>query len=468
MSEPITTTPGIVPVPGVKRSSGPRSLLPLGSAYAFGRDPIRFALDMWHRYGDIVRIRFLFWHGYLVFHPDQIKHILQDNHRNYTKDIFTLNAFKAFVGNGLVTNDGDSWLHQRRLMQPAFHRKRLAAFGTLITGTTIEMLERWQGFAEQGQPLDIAVEMMRLTLRIVGQSLFTIDLSNETETVGRAVTTLSKLVLDYMSAPFPPLWIPTPRNRHITSALRTLDTVVQDIITARRQQHTESGDLLSLLLSARDEETGAGMSDKQVRDEVMTLLFAGHETTSNLLAWTWYVLAQHPEVEQRLHAELDAALAGQRPSVEHLTNLPYSRIVLEETLRLYPPAWSLARKARAGDCLGGYAIPAKSVILMIPYVTHRHPAFWEEPERFDPERFTPERAAARPRYAYFPFGGGPRQCIGNNFALMEAHLILATVAQRYHLHLVPGHAVEPETLLTLRPRYGLPMTLKPTEQHQLR
>jgi len=468
MSEPIHTASAFAPTPGVKRPPGPRTLSSLNSALALGRDPIRFALDMWHRYGDIVRIRFLFWQGYLVFHPDQIKHILQDNHRNYTKDFFTLNAFKAFVGNGLVTNNGNSWLQQRRLMQPAFHRKRLAAFGTLITGTTVEMLERWQGFAEQGQPLDIAVEMMRLTLRVVGRSLFTIDLSNETETVSRAVTTLSKLMLEYMSAPFPPLWVSTPRNRRITSAIRTLDTVVQDIITARRQQHMESGDLLSMLLSARDEETGEGMSDKQVRDEVMTLLFAGHETTANLLAWTWYVLSQHPEVERRLHEELEAVLTGQRPSVEHLSNLPYSRMVLEETLRLYPPAWSLARKARAGDCLGGYAIPAKSVILLIPYVTHRHPAFWEEPERFDPERFTPERSAGCPRFAYFPFGGGPRQCIGNAFALMEAHLILATVAQRYRLHLVPGHTVEPEALLTLRPRYGLPMMLKPAEHLQLR
>jgi cytochrome P450 len=453
--------------PGARKPPGPGPLSSLNSVLALGRDPIRFALDMWHRYGDLVRIRFLFWQGYLVFHPDQIKHILQDNHRNYTKDFFTLNAFKAFVGNGLVTNNGDSWLQQRRLMQPAFHRKRLAAFGTLITGTTVEMIERWQGFAEQGQPLDIAGEMMRLTLRIVGRSLFSIDLSNETETVGRAVTTLSTLMVEYMSVPFPPLWIPTPRNRRITSAIRTLDTVVQDIITARRRQHTESGDLLSLLLSARDEETGERMSDKQVRDEVMTLLFAGHETTSNLLAWTWYVLSQHPEVERRLHAELEAVLAGQRPSVEHLTNLPYSQMVLEETLRLYPPAWSLARKARARDCVGGYAIPAKSVILMIPYVTHRHPAFWEHPEWFDPERFTPECAVARPRYAYYPFGGGPRQCIGNNFALMEAHLILATVAQRYRLHLVPGHEVEAEALLTLRPRYGLPMILKPVEHLHL-
>jgi cytochrome P450 len=468
MSEPITTPPGMLPVPGAKRPAGPGSLFPLGSAYAFGRDPLCFALDMWHCYGDLVRVRFLFWQGYLIFHPDQIKHVLQDNHRNYTKDFFTLSAFKAFVGNGLVTNNGDSWLQQRRLMQPAFHRKQLAAFGTLITGTTVEMLERWQGFTEQGQPLDIAAEMMRLTLRVVGQSLFTLDLRHDTETVGRAVTTLSKLMLEYMSVPFPPLWIPTPRNRRITSAIRTLDTVVQDIITARRRQHTESGDLLSLLLAARDEETGEGMSDKQVRDEVMTLLFAGHETTSNLLAWTWYVLSQHPDVERRLHEELEAVLAGQRPSVEHLPNLPYSRMVLEETLRLYPPAWSLARKARTGDCLGGYAIPAKSVILMIPYVTHRHPAFWEEPERFDPERFTPERAAVRPRYAYFPFGGGPRLCIGNTFALMEAHLILATVAQRYRLCLVPGYAVEPEALLTLRPRDGLPMTLKPAEHHHLR
>jgi cytochrome P450 len=202
------------------------------------------------------------------------------------------------------------------------------------------------------------------------------------------------------------------------------------------------------------------MSDQQVRDEVMTLLFAGHETTSNLLAWTWYLLASHPEVEQRLRAELDEVLGGRLPTVEDLANLPYGYRVLEETLRLYPPAWSLARKALVDDDIGGYVLPASTIILMSPYVTHRHPAFWEEPERFDPDRFTPERVAVRSRYAYFPFGGGPRQCIGNTFALMEAHLILATVAQRYRLRLVPDHPVEPQALLTLRPRDGLPMLLE--------
>lgn len=260
--------------------------------------------------------------------------------------------------------------------------------------------------------------------------------------------------------PFPPLSVPTPRNRRINAAIHTLDAIVQGLIQERRQRAIERGDVLSLLLLARDEETGQGMSDQQVRDEVMTLLFAGHETTSNLLAWTWFLLATHPEVEQRLQAELDAVLGGRLPTVEDLAHLPYGHRVLEETLRLYPPAWSLARKALVDDKVGGYVLPASTIILMSPYVTHRHPAFWEEPERFDPDRFTPERVAVRPRYAYFPFGGGPRQCIGNTFALMEAHLILATVAQRYRLRLVPDHPVEPQALLTLRPRDGLPMLLE--------
>lgn len=439
---------------------GPRGLALLSSMRALQRAPLPYLVDLQRHYGDIVGVRFLSWQGCLVFHPEAIQQILQEHHRSYNKDFFALNAFKAFVGNGLVTNNGDSWLQQRRLMQPAFHRKHLSSFGALMTDTAVAMLERWQGYAEHGQPLDVAAEMMRVTLLVAGRSLFDLDLSDQTETVGRTVTTLSRLVPEAMAMPFPPLSVPTPRNRRINAAIHTLDAIVQGLIQERRQRAIERGDVLSLLLLARDEETGQGMSDQQVRDEVMTLLFAGHETTSNLLAWTWFLLATHPEVEQRLQAELDAVLGGRLPTVEDLAHLPYGHRVLEETLRLYPPAWSLARKALAEDDLGGYVLPASTIILMSPYVTHRHPAFWEEPERFDPDRFTPERVAVRPRYAYFPFGGGPRQCIGNTFALMEAHLILATVAQRYRLRLVPDHPVEPQALLTLRPRDGLPMLLE--------
>jgi cytochrome P450 len=462
MTEPMTQKSRAVILPRHKAAPGPRGHLLLGSARDIQRDPLRFGLAMTQRYGDIVRIRLLLWPAYLVNHPDGVKHVLQENQQNYNKDLYPYQIFKPLLGRGLVTNDGKSWLHQRRLMQPAFHRKRLAAFGSLMTDATVMMLDRWQDFAERAQQLDIAAEMLRLTLRIVGQALFNIDLSDETRIVGQALITVNKLLSDYIYAPFPPLNVPTSRNRLIQTAFRTLDQVVQGIINQRRQQNMDTDDLLSMLLSVRDEETGQGMNDQQVRDEVMTLLIAGYETVSTALVWTWYLLSQYPEMEHRLHSELDIVLRGDQPTVEHLAVLTYTRMVIEEALRLYPPAWIFGRKAIAEDKIGGYFIPANSMILLSPYMTHRHPAFWEHPEVFDPERFTPERSAGRPHFAYFPFGGGPRMCIGSNFALMEMQLILATVAQHYKLRLVPGHTVEPEALLSLRPRYGLRMTLHRT------
>jgi cytochrome P450 len=444
---------------------GPRNLSPLGSTPALQRDTIRFASEIWHRYGDVVHFRFLFWPAYALYHPDHVKQVLQENHRNYNKAFFNMKVISSssLFGNGLFTNDGESWLHQRRLMQPSFHRKRLASFGSPMTEATVAMLERWQRTAPSDTPLDIPVEMMRLTQRIVGLALFTIDLSDEVDTVGRTFTAIGPLLSKYANLPFPPLWVPTPRNRRVQAGVNTLNTVVYAIINERRKRpvDTNTGDLLSMLLSARDEETGEGMSDQQLRDEVMTLLLAGHETTATALTWTWYLLSQHPEVERRLHAELDTVLGGQLPTVEHLDVLPYTRMVIQEAMRLYPPVFGFSRHAISEDEIGGYRIRANSVIFVSQYCTHRHPAFWEEPEVFDPERFTEERSAGRPRFAYFPFGGGPRQCIGSAFALMEAQLVLATVAQRYALRLVPGHPVEPQVLLTMRPRYGLLMTLHP-------
>ena len=459
MAEPMTQKSRTVILPRHKAVPGPRGHLLLGSARDIQRDPLRFGLGMTQQYGDIVRIRLLLWPAYLVNHPDGVKHVLQENQQNYNKDLYPYKIFKPLLGRGLVTNNGKSWLHQRRLMQPAFHRKRLDAFGSLMTDTTITMLDQWQNFGTRDQPLDIAAEMLRLTLRIVGQTLFNIDLSDETQIVGQAVTMVNKLLSDYIYAPFPPLNVPTSRNRHLQISFRALDQIVQDIITHRRNQYTGTDDLLSMLLVARDEETGQGMDDQQVRDEVITLLIAGHETVSTALVWTWYLLSQYPEVEHRLHSELDRVLGSDQPAVGDLAELPYTRKVIEEALRLYPPAWIFGRKAIADDEIGGYTIPANGIIVLSPYVTHRHPAFWEHPEVFDPERFTPERSAIRPHFAYFPFGGGPRMCIGNNFALMEMQLILATIAQRYTLRLVSGHPVEPEAFLSLRPRYNLPMTL---------
>jgi len=463
MSHTIPTAPETRRSAGTRKPPGPRSFSPLGSAPAIARDTQAFALDMWQHYGDIVRFRLLFWPAYALYHPDHLKYVLQDNHRNYNKQFPMMKTVRPLFGNGLFTNDGASWLHQRRLMQPSFHHKRLAGFATLMTEATLAMLERWQG--TDSQHLDIPVEMMRLTQRIVGLALFNLDLSNEVDTVGRTFMMLLPLLSKYTFVPFPPLWVPTPRNRRLQAGLETLNTVVYRLISERRNRATDpgmdTGDLLSMLLAARDEETGEGMSDQQVRDEVMTLLLAGYETTSLALTWTWYLLSQYLEVEQRLHAELETVLGGQTPTVDHLGDLPYTRMVIQETLRLYPPAFGLTRHTIADDEIGGYAIPAQSIIFLTPYYTHRHPMFWEDPEQFDPERFTPERSVGRPRFAYAPFGGGPRQCIGNAFAMMEAQLVLATVAQRYLLRLVPGHPVEPQVLFTVRPRYGLPMMLHP-------
>jgi cytochrome P450 len=463
MSELIQPPAGTMPVRHAGRPPGPRSLSPLSSAVALQRDPIRFALEIWHRYGDVVHFRFLFWPAYVLYHPEHVKRVLQENHRNYNKNFPNMKVARELFGNGLFTNDGESWLRQRRLMQPSFHHKRLTGFGRLMSEAAVAMLERWQATTSSDPPLDIPLEMMRLSLRIAGLTLFSLDLSDEVDFVGRTFTTLGPLIYRYASLPFPPLWVPTPRNRRLLAGLNTLDTVVYAIINERRKQPVDANvpDLLWMLLSARDEETGEGMSDQQLRDEVLTLLLAGHETTATALTWTWYLLSQHPEVERRLHAELDTVLAGQLPAVEDLDALPYTRMVIQEALRLYPPAFGFTRFATASDEIGGYTIPANSVMFVSAYCTHRHPAFWEEPEAFDPERFTPERSAGRPRFAYIPFGGGPRQCIGNTFAMMEAQLVLATVAQRYTLRLVPGHPVEPQVLLTMRPRYGLPMTLHP-------
>jgi cytochrome P450 len=459
LPEPTIQTEKVASLPREKRPPGPRENWLIGSARAIQRDPLGFNMSMFQRYGNVASIRFLIWPTYMIFHPQDVKHVLQENHRNYSKDTYLTYFLKPLLGLGLFTNDGQSWLHQRRLMQPAFHRKQLLTFGTLMTSATESMLKDWQPAARRDQTLDVAVEMMRLTLRIVGQALFSIDLSDETDTVSLAFTALTALISDYIFNPVPPLGFPTPRNRRIQQSIRTLDGVVQEIITEHRRMGTGKEDLLSMLLAARDEETGEGMNDRQVRDEVMTLLLAGHETTSNALSWAWYLLSQHPDAESRLYAELEQVLGGRIPTVEDLPNLAYTHMVLEETLRLYPPAVGFNRKALADDEVGGYFVPANTLIWLSPYVTHRHPEFWENPEDFDPERFSPGRSAGRPHFAHFPFGGGPRQCIGNNFAMMEAQLILATIAQRYRLRLVPNHRVEPQVLLTMRPRGGLPMRL---------
>ncbi|MCI0648631.1 MAG: cytochrome P450 [Chloroflexi bacterium] len=442
---------------------GPRGHWLTGTVQRWRENSLKYLCELTQEYGDAVRFRFLLhWYGYIFSHPDHNKYVLQDNNHNFTKLPHpTFLLLQPLVGRGLLTNDGDSWLSQRRLIQPIFHRRRIAQFGAIMTEATEAMLDRWATTAGAGRPVDIDHEMTALTMEIVGKALFSIDLTGECDAVGQAFTAVNKQLAELNTRPFSVFLVRClpflPEVRRLMANIAVLDDVVGKIVQERRATGQKKDDLLDMLMEARDEETGQGMGDKQLRDEIMTLLLAGHETTANTLSWTFYLLSQHPEANQKLQAELATVLGGRSPTVDDLPNLTYTQMVVEEALRFYPPAYGIARTVVAEDEIGGYHVPAGSVVMLSPYLTHHHPDFWPDPERFDPERFRPEAVAARPRYAYIPFGGGPRQCIGSHFALTEAQLILATIAQRCRLELVPGHPVEPDPLITLRPKYGLPM-----------
>lgn len=447
---------------GQRVPPGPAGGRIFGSLRESRRDTLNFYSEARRRFGDIVRFRSIGSFSWIFLaHPDDIDHILRLKQQNYPKGFFSL-QLQPLVGQGLLTSEGELWLRQRRLIQPAFHRKRLATLAGTMSAAAQDTVVRWQAIARGDRPVDVADEMMRLTLRIVGQALFSTDTSAATGTVSRAVDVAIAYVNFRLNHPFAlSERIPTPRNLRFLRARRALDAVVNAIIEERRRSGADTGDLLSMLLLARDEATGTGMSDRQLRDEVMTILLAGHETTAVALSWTWYLLSQHLRIERNLHDELDGVLGGRTPTIDDLPNLPYTRMVVDESLRLYPPAWGVARQAKDADEMRGYDIAPRTPIATLTWVTHRHPEFWDTPEVFDPERFTPARSTGRPHFAYFPFGGGPRQCIGNNFALMEAQLILATLAQHYAPRLARGHRVEPQPLLTLRPRYGMRMHLGP-------
>lgn len=357
----------------------------------------------------------------------------------------------------LLSSEGDFWRRQRRLAQPAFHRERIESFATIMSTAGARLLDGWESLAAQAQPFDLMEQMSRVTLSIVGQALFGIDLTGEAADVGRAMLAALQFVSEEAFHFFPALLaLPTPRNLRFKRARAALDRVVLGIIDRRRHAAAATDDLLAMLMEARDPDTGEGMSDRQLRDEIMTFILASHETTAVTLAWAWHLLAQHSEVADRLRHEVSTVLGGKAPTLAHLPRLQLTRRVIDETLRLYPPVPAISRETE----IRGYAIPAKTGVMLSPYVTHRHPALWRDPERFDPERFTPEQCAARPRFAYFPFSGGPRLCIGNEFALMEATILLAMIAQRYRVESVPGHAVQHEMRVTLRPRQPMLMRLR--------
>ncbi|MES2469622.1 MAG: cytochrome P450 [Verrucomicrobiota bacterium] len=435
--------------PGPKRSY-PGSLL-----LQFRRDPLGQLQKIAREFGDIVYLRLGRENVFLINHPDLIREVLVTQHHNFTKGR-GLERIKKFLGEGLLTSEGETHLRQRRLMQPAFHHRRIAAFGEIMTAHAARTRDGWQ----DGATIDLAGEMMRLTLGIVGQTLFGANVAADAAAVESALATMMKS-FSLMMLPFADFIekLPLPAVRRMKAAHADLDAIIYRLIEERRRSGQDHGDLLSMLIAAQDEEDGgAGMTDQQVRDEAMTIFLAGHETTANALNWTWYLLAGHPAVEARLHAELDEVLQGRLPTMADLPALRFTENVVRESMRLYPPAWMVGRRAVADFPMGGYTVPARSIILMSQSVMHRDARYFPEPDQFAPDRWTPEFKTALPKYAYFPFGGGPRQCIGEGFAWMEAVLLLATLAQHWKLRLLPGHPVVPQPMVTLRPKHGLLMT----------
>ena len=411
---------------------------------------------------DIIDQRILWRRMFVINEPEAIRHIVLDNAANYTKSEVGRRLLEPGLGRGLLTSEGETWRRHRRIMAPSFDPRSVAGYAPVMTEVTQRLLAKWDALKEPRE-VDVAVAMMHATLHIISRAMFSSD-SDEIvdiveDGVNRYQTTVRPSLLDLLHIP---QWLTRLLVPQRTKGIfDEFDKKVDRLLTERgRAPDAEPKDLLARLIAARNSETGGGMTPQEVRDQVVTIFMAGHETTSQALSWTWYLLSQHPIVESRLHDELSAVLQGRTPRYEDLANLRYTRMVIDESIRLYPPAHTFGRQPIADDEVLGHRIPAGAEVLIVPWLLHRKPSLWENPERYDPERFAPERAAARPRFAYLPFGAGPRICIGAAFAMAEAMLILATIAQRYRLRLRAGHTIEPQGLITLRPRYGLRMTLE--------
>ncbi|MBV9345846.1 MAG: cytochrome P450 [Gammaproteobacteria bacterium] len=410
-------------------------------------DSLERMTELFARHGDTYRVFVPARESYtyVIHHPDDVKRVLVANHRNYTKGV-GLDRVRILLGKGIMTSEGELWKRQRYMMQPFFHRRVLTRFATTIGAVNDRFLARWQAAAAQGQPINITDEMSELTLEIVLRSIFGVDLDRLSEQLG--------------GNPFEVVTKDQERNLQFAFKFRSLTKLVAELMARRRASGEEHFDFLAMLMSARDKESGAPMPDRQLIDEVMTLIVAGHETTASGLNWTWYLLAQHPEAEERLHAEIAAAAELPAPSLAQVEALPFTTQVVSETLRLYPPGWLLSRRTLEPDVLGGYRVPAGANVLLPLYLLHRHPHFWSEPERFWPERFAPEHEAQRPRFAYMPFAAGPRHCIGETLALYEMYVHLYKVVRHFRLRYVPERPLELEAQINLRTRHPLFMRLE--------
>lgn len=444
---------------------GPKQLIPLVNLFTVRRDPLNFVLGLARDYGDVAHFQMGPVPVFLLNHPDYIRDVLVTHSKQFMKGE-GLQRAKRLLGEGLLTSEGEFHLRQRRLMQPAFHRQRIAGYAA----TMVEYAERAGQHWQAGQQLDIAREMMRLTLAIAGKTLFDADVETEADEIGSALSDTFEL-FNRLTLPFAQLLerLPLPATRKFQRARARLDATVYRIIEERRRAFEKTGedrgDLLSMLIAARDDEgDGTGMTDEQLRDEAMTIFLAGHETTANALTWTWYLLSQHADIEAKLHAEIDEVLQGRAPTAEDYPRLRYTEMIFAEAMRLYPPAWMIGRRALTDYSVGGYHVPARAILLMSQFVTHHDARWFPDPYQFKPERWTPAAKEARPKFSYFPFGGGNRVCIGEQFAWLEGVLVLATLARQWRTRLVNGHQVELQPLVTLRPKQGplgaMPMVLE--------
>ncbi len=434
----------------IREPPGRRGHWLLGHSREIERDALGTFMRDFREFGDVVAYRFGPIRACLLAHPEHAQHVLQKNHRNYDKNAFSYHRLRALIGDGLITSDGARWQAHRSLAQPAFQRRQLESVAEASLSAADRIGESWRTRAADGGRTDLHRDMMSVALEVAAAVLFGAEIRTEAEAVGEALdVALSETVRRiYALVPFPML-VPTPANLRLRRALARLHVLVERMIERRRRGGQAAGNLLDGLLQ--------GLDGRALRDEVVTFLLAGHETTANALVWTFWLLGQHPHVVARLRIEIEAALGERRPTLGDLPRLGYVRMVLEEAMRLYPPVWVVDRNTVAEDVIGGYRIRKGTLVMLSQYVTHRHPAFWPDPERFDPERFGPEAAKTRPRYAYFPFIGGPRMCIGAQFAMIEAMLILACLARRFALSPIAGERVEANPSVTLRPRHGASM-----------
>lgn len=439
------------------RPPGPRNPPLIGHYRSFRKDPPRFLLKVAREFGDVAYFKLGVQQVFLVSDPDLVRDVLITQQHSFRKSRLLQRA-KVLLGEGLLTSEAPLHTRQRRLVQPSFHRQRLHGYAETMIACTARAREQWAA----GETRDMLVEMNRLTLAIVAKTLFNADVENQSKEIGEALTAILHL-FEIVMMPFSELIekLPVPSVRRFQRAKVRLDETIYGIINDRRRSGEDHGDLLSMLLLSQDEEGTGEMSDEQVRDEALTIFLAGHETTANALTWTWYLLSQNPECEARFRSELQEVLGGRLPTPEDYPRLRYTEMVFAESLRLYPPAWTIGRMAKTPVRIGDYDLDTSTIVLMSPYVVQRDPRFYSEPERFDPERWTPEGKAARPKFSFFPFGGGARVCVGEHFAWMEGVLLMATIGQRWRFRLAPDQRIDHRALITLRPRYGMRMEVQP-------